>query len=230
MGKGRGTGPTVEEESDAPPTRAASMSGKSSKSEERDERLLRRARAARAAGDVAGEREAITRLIEPYWNWGRSIAYAKISGVDDPAADAEEIAQDLLRRLAQLLRTKLEFGTSFRGVAAANLNYAIKDYWRRSARTRSKPVDPGELVAIDPRPAVPAAAETDADLDFYLEGLSERERTLAHDRLVLDLSPAEIAERYGMKRGAVDTAWHRIVKKMRENATAAVRKGDRGAV
>lgn len=199
-------------------------------SEERDERLLRRARAARAAGDVAGEREAITRLIEPYWNWGRSIAYGKISGVDDPAADAEEIAQDLLRRLAQLLRTKLEFNSSFRGVAIANLNFAIKDYWRRSSRTRSKPVDPGELVAIDPRPAEPSAEETTSDLNHYFAGLSERERELAHERLVLDRSPAEIAERQGMKRGAVDTAWHRIVKKMRENAATSERKRDRGAV
>ena len=206
------------------------MSGYPNQSEERDERLLRRARAARAAGDVAGEREAITRLIEPYWNWCRSIAYGKIGGVDDPAADAEEIAQDLLRRLAQLLRTKLEFDTSFRGVAAANLNFAIKDYWRRSARTRSKPVDPGELVAIDPRPPVPSTGETAADLDSYFEGLSDRDRALAHDRLVLDLSPSEIAERHGMKRGAVDTAWHRIVKKMRENAPTGVRKRDRGAV
>jgi RNA polymerase sigma factor (sigma-70 family) len=206
------------------------MSGNLNQSEERDERLLRRARAARAAGDVTAEREAITRLIEPYWNWGRSIAYGKIGGVDDPAADAEEIAQDLLRRLAQLLRTKLEFDTSFRGVAAANLNFAIKDYWRRSARTRSKPVDPGELVAIDPRPPVPSAGETAADLDSYFAGLSDRDRALAHDRLVLDLSPSEIAERHGMKRGAVDTAWHRIVKKMRENAPAGVRERDRGAV
>jgi len=199
-------------------------------SEERDERLLRRARAARGAGDVAGEREAITRLIEPYWSWGRSIAYGKIGGVDDPAADAEEIAQDLLRRLAQMLRTKLEFDTSFRGVATANLNFAIKDYWRRSSRTRSKPVDPGELVAIDPRPAEPAAGETTSDLDPYFAGLSERERALAHERLILDRSPAEIAERHGMKRGAVDTAWHRIVKKMRENAVTGERQRDRGAV
>lgn len=46
-----------------------------SQSEERDELLLRRAR---AAGDAAAEREAITRLIAPYGDWGRAIAYGKI--------------------------------------------------------------------------------------------------------------------------------------------------------
>ncbi len=196
----------------------------------RDERFLRRARAARAAGDVAGEREAISRLIEPYWAWGRSIAYCKLGGVDDPAADAEEIAQDLLRRLARLLQQKLEFDTSFRTVAFANLSYAIKDYRRRSARTRSTPIDPGELPETEAPPRAPGAKEMFGALEPYLDELSERERKLALDRFVLDLSPSEIGERHGMKRGAVDTAMHRIFKKMRDHASARVRDRDSEAV
>jgi RNA polymerase sigma factor (sigma-70 family) len=206
------------------------MSEEPSPADSRDEHFLRRARAARAAGDRAAEREAISRLIEPYWSWGRSIAYGQISGADDPSADAEEIAGDLLRRLVQLLEKKLEFDTSFRGVAVANLKYAIKDYWRRSARTKSTPVDPDDLVAVDARPEAPDAKEMLGALSPYLEGLNERERRLAHDRLVLDLSPSEIGERHGMKRGAVDTAMHRIFKKMRENGPAAVRDREKGAV
>jgi RNA polymerase sigma factor (sigma-70 family) len=196
----------------------------------RDERFLRRARAARAAGDVAAEREAISRLIEPYWSWGRSIAYGRIGGVDDPAADAEEIAQDLLRRLARLLERKLEFDTSFRTVAFANLSYAIKDYRRRAARAEAKAVDPDELSTVEAPPGAPRAEEMVDALQPYLDGLNERERELAHDRLVLDLSPSEIGERHGMKRGAVDTAMHRIFKKMRERAAADVRNRDSEAV
>jgi RNA polymerase sigma factor (sigma-70 family) len=196
----------------------------------RDERFLRRARAARAAGDAVAEREAISRLLEPYWSWARAVAYGKIVGVDDPAADAEEIAGDLLRRLARVLERKLEFDTSFRAVAFANLNYAIKDYRRRSARNESTPVDPVELSEVDARPGAPRAEEMVDALQPYLSGLNERERELAHDRLVLDLSPSEIGERHGMKRGAVDTAMHRIFKKMRQNAPAAVRNRDLGTV
>lgn len=196
----------------------------------RDERFLRRARAARAAGDAAAEREAISRLIAPYWAWGRSIAYGKIGGVDDPAADAEEIAQDLLRRLARLLETKLEFDTPFRVVASANLTYAIKDYRRRAARSEAKAVDPEELAAVEAPPGAPRAEEMVDALQPYLAGLNERERKLAHDRLVLDLSPSEIGRRHGMKRGAVDTAMHRIFKKMRENVPAGVRNLDSGTV
>ncbi|HEY6729916.1 MAG TPA: sigma-70 family RNA polymerase sigma factor [Solirubrobacterales bacterium] len=206
------------------------MSEEPSPTDVRDERFLRRARAARAAGDTAAEREAISRLIEPYWSWGRSIAYGKIGGVDDPAADAEEIAQDLLRRLAHLLENKLEFDTPFRWVVSANLGFAIKDYRRRSGRTESTAVDPDDLAAVEARPEAPGAKEMSAALEPYLGGLSERERGLAHDRLVLDLSPSEIAERHGMKRGAVDTAMHRIFKKMRANLPMAVRNRDSGAV
>jgi RNA polymerase sigma-70 factor (ECF subfamily) len=198
--------------------------------EDRDERFLRQARAARAAGDAVGEREAISRLIEPYWSWARTIAYGRIGGVGDPAADAEEIAQELMRRLVLLLGRKLEFDTSFRAVAVANLNFAIKDYWRRAARTKSRPVDPDELVEVEAEPEAPAAAEAADALEPYLEGLSDRERELAHDRFVLDLSPTEIAARHGMKRGAVDVAMHRIFKKMRERAPAAVRNREPGAV
>lgn len=196
----------------------------------RDERLLRRVRAARAAGDEGAEREAISRLIEPYWAWGRSIAYGKIGGADDPKADAEEIAGDLLRRLARLLETKLEFETPFRVVASANLNYAIKDYRRRLARVQSTPVDPVELAEVDAPPGAPGAEEMSDALQPYLAGLNDRERELAHDRLVLDLSPSEIGERHGMKRGAVDTAMHRIFKKMRKNVPGDVRNRDLGTV
>src|SRR3954451_15600055 len=204
------------------------MSEDRSQTDLRDERFLRRVRAARSTGDTAAEREAISRLLEPYWSWARSIAYGKIGGADDPEADAEEIAGDLLRRLARLLERKLDFETSFRVIAFANLNYAIKDYPRRVGRTASTAVDPEELTAVVAPPEAPGAEEMSAALEPYLDGLSERERRLAHDRLVLDLSPTEIGERHGMNRGAVDTAMHRIFKKMRKNAPADVRSRDLG--
>jgi RNA polymerase sigma factor (sigma-70 family) len=206
------------------------MSEEPSPTDARDERLLRRARAARSGGDTAAEREAISRLLQPYWPWARSIAYGKIAGADDPKADAEEVAGDLLRRLARLLERKLDFDTSFRVVAFANLNYAIKDYRRRSGRIASIAVDPEELTTVEASPEAPDAEEMSSALEPYLDGLSERERRLAHDRLVLDLSPTEIGERHGMKRGAVDTAMHRIFKKMRTNAPRDVRNRDLGTV
>lgn len=195
-----------------------------------DERFLRRARAARAAGDTAGEREAISRLLGPYWTWARSIAYGRIGGADDPKADAEEIAGDLLRRLARLLERKLEFDTSFRVVAFTNLSYAIKDYRRRSARNESTPVDPVHLSEVGAPREAPGPREMSDALQPYLSGLNERECKLAHDRLVLDLSPSEIGQRHGMKRGAVDTAMHRIFEKMRKNAPPGVRNRDYGTV
>lgn len=174
------------------------------------------ARRARAAADAAAEREAISRLLEPYSEWALRVARARIEGVDDPRNDAEEIAQELMRRLVLLLDRKLELDASFRAVAATNLDWAVKDYWRRSGRARSKAVDPDELAEVEDRPGAPGERESADSLRPYFDGLSERERRLAHDRFVLDLSPSEIAARHGMKRGAVDTAMSRILKKMRE--------------
>ncbi|HYC82766.1 MAG TPA: sigma-70 family RNA polymerase sigma factor [Solirubrobacterales bacterium] len=184
--------------------------------EARDERLLRLARRARADDDAAAEREAIARLLEPYWVWARTIAYGRIEGVDDPGTDAEEIAQELMGRLVLMLARKLEFDSPFRAVASVNLDYAIKDYWRRSGRARSRAVDPEELAEVEDQPGAPGEGENIDLLRPYFAGLNERERRLAHDRFVLDLSPSEIAARHGMKRGAVDTAMSRILKKMRE--------------
>jgi len=206
------------------------MSEEPSPIDAREEHLLRRARAARAAGDAAGEREAISRLIEPYWSWAYSISYGRIGGADDPKADAEEIAGDLQRRLVRLLERKLAFDISFRAVASTNLSYAIKDYRRRAARDESTPVDPVELSEVDAQRGDPGAEGMADALQPYLTGLNERERKLAHDRLVLDLSPSEIGKRHGMKRGAVDTAMHRIFKKMRNNAPPNVRNRDLGTV
>lgn len=192
------------------------MSEKPNPIDARDERFLREARRARAAGDAAAERESISRLLEPYSEWARTIAYGRIDGVDDPATDAEEIAQELMRRLVLLLARKLEFNTSFRTVVSANLGYAVKDYWRRSGRARSRAVDPDELAEVEAQPGAPGEGENVDSLRPYFDGLSERERRLAHDRFVLDLSPSEIAARHGMKRGAVDTAMSRIFQKMRK--------------
>lgn len=206
------------------------MSDEPTPTDARDDLYLRQARAARAAGDRTGEGEAISHLIKPYWHWGRTIAYGRIGGVDDPAADAEEIVQELMRRLVLLLARKLEFDTPFRAVASVNLDYAIKDYWRRAARTKSRAVDPDDLAEVEAEPGAPEAMEALDTLAPYLDGLSERERELAHDRFVLDLSPSEIAERHGIKRGAVDTAMSRLLKKMREKVPAGVRNRDSGAV
>lgn len=200
------------------------MSANRRAEQRRDERHLEELRTARTVGDAPAEREAIHRLLEPYWDWARSIAYGRLGGAGDRRGAAEEVAQDLLRRLARMLEKKAEFEGSFRGAASENLNWAILDHVRRAKDELVLPVDPEELPEAADRATSPSAEELSDALEPYLQGLSARDTEMARDRLVFGLSPVEIAAKHQIKRGALDTAMHRIIKKMRQNRPHDVRK------
>ncbi len=193
----------------------------------RDATNLQALRDARGVGSVPGERDALTRLLAPYAQWGHSIAYAKINGVPNRSADADEIAQELMSRLVKLLNEKLDFEMPFHVVAAKNLEWAILDYWRARGSEAAFPVDPGtiadgmgtddEVITPTADEAVISASAQALAFGPYLEGLSERERELVIERIFLDMTPAQIAARHSMSRGAVDTAMHRVLNKLRQS-------------
>jgi hypothetical protein len=101
--------------------------------ERRDQRHLAALRAARAAGDSVVERTATAELLDPYWSQCRSIARGRIGGVANPLSDAEDIAQEVMRRLVIMVAKKTEFDTPFHAVVHTNLRWAIADYWRNAA-------------------------------------------------------------------------------------------------
>jgi hypothetical protein len=68
------------------PDRRAIVSDPASSDEERDARNLKALRDARASGTLAAQQDALARLLDPYWGWGRSIAYGKIKGSPTVAA------------------------------------------------------------------------------------------------------------------------------------------------
>ncbi len=198
------------------------MTDTSSPDAARDEINLQALRDARNARDVAGERDALARLLAPYSLWGRSIAYAKINGVPNRSADADEIAQELMSRLVKALNAKLDFEMPFHVVAAKNLVWAIRDYWRGSDAEKAFPLDPHNIAAdeaIAPTTDEAVISPTDQARAFgpYLDGLSERDRELVIERIFLDMTPGQIASRHGMSRGAVDTAMHRLLHRLRES-------------
>lgn len=51
----------------------------------------------------------------------------------------------------------------------------------------------------------------------YLEGLTTRERELVTERLFLDMTPQQSAEKHGAKRNAIDQTYHRASAKLRAN-------------
>lgn len=95
------------------------MTDDSSPDAARDERHLEQVRAARAAGDLAAERAALGQLLNPYWEWARSIAFGQLVGVPDRAADAEVIAQEVIAELLKILKRDGWPDTPFHHLAQA---------------------------------------------------------------------------------------------------------------
>src|SRR4051812_17684150 len=103
----------------------------------RDQRNLRAVRAAQAADDPVALRTALGRLVSPYWEWARWIAFAKLSGVADRAGDAEIIAQELTTKLAEIVVKDEEEGDApVHILARIWLGIFIKRYWRAHGRHR----------------------------------------------------------------------------------------------
>jgi RNA polymerase sigma-70 factor, ECF subfamily len=183
---------------------------------ERDSNHLAALRAAQAVGDGAAARAALARLLEPYVQVTRTIAYAQLRGVSNREDEANRIMQDTMFRVIKALNKGTEMSGPFHAVVAANRGFALKDFWRERKRGRDLQDDLKVLVARDGA-VEPRRTTTEQARDFaaYLEKLPDTERALVTERVYLGLTPLESAERHGMTRNAVDQAYHRAMKKLR---------------
>jgi RNA polymerase sigma factor (sigma-70 family) len=190
--------------------------------ERRDQRRLAVLRAAGAGGDPLAKRRAMGELLTPYWSQCRTIARGRTAGAANPLADAEDITQEVMKRLAATLDEKTEFDSPFHIVFHMNLKWGLADYWRKRAGEMTCPMDPAELPEVEAYDGPSAEAEL-ADFDRHLHGLSGRERELMGERILADRSSAEIAVARDMTENAVNVALHRAFATLRENLQADVR-------
>jgi RNA polymerase sigma factor (sigma-70 family) len=199
------------------------MTGDASPDESRDEHYLRALRAARAAGDTGAERAALGQLLTPYWEWARSIAYARLAGVADRAGDAEVIAQLLTTKLFGVVSRKTEFESPFHVVARVNLRWIIDTYWKQKAANKSDAVDPMEMPDLEVvEDEIQSFDKQVIEFAPWLDGLSDRDRRLLCERIFFDLSPDTVAERFGIKPNAVNVALFRALERARENQASPV--------
>jgi DNA-directed RNA polymerase specialized sigma24 family protein len=123
-----------------------------------------------------------------------------------------------MARVIAALNKRLDFPMPFHVVVAANREYALKDFWREFLAEKATTHDPTDLpdLAGAGQPD-PNAFEQARVFEPYLNGLTELERDLVIERIFLDMSPQQSADKRGIKRNAVDQAYHRAVKKLRAN-------------
>lgn len=206
------------------------MSSDPTSDTERDQRHLEALRASRAAGDPVAERKALADLLDPYRQVTRNIAYGRLGGVPNRADEASRITQEVMVRVVSALSKRLEFSVPFHVVVGANREYALKDFWTEYRGNPSRPYEADDLVNL--AGAVEQTTEFELARGFapYLEGLTALERELVTERIFLDMSPQQSADSRGMKRNAVDQAYHRALKKLRANRPQPdVRNQDQGA-
>lgn len=194
-------------------------------SDEVDARLLRQLVYARRPGheNPLRARNLTAQLLDPYWRFAKNIIRGRLMGVSDPEHDAEEVAVDVLKRLARALENKQRFNKPFRRVVLDNIDWALKDYWKSPARDDES--DPHDLEGLVPPSGVPGPPPSLVDqaraFDSRLEGLSERDRRIIVERLYVGRSPEEVAEVLGVSREACDTAFSRAVARLREGTSMA---------
>jgi RNA polymerase sigma factor (sigma-70 family) len=195
----------------------------------RDERSLRAVRDAKAAGDEVALRDAVGKLVVPYWGWARTIAYSKLDGVDNRGEEANAIAQEVIAEMVTIVKRD-DISIPFHLLASVNLKFFIKRFFRTRQRTRSDPVaemPPAYEVEIGDEQQ--SLARQAMEFAPYLDGLRERDRELVAERMFLGLTPEQSAARHRISREALDVAYHRAMNRLRKNLRDRdVRKPDQG--
>lgn len=169
-------------------------------------------------GDLLTSRRLTAELLGSYFTLIRNVVRGRIRGVADPDHDADEIASTVMRRLARAVRGKQDFGKPFRGVVFDNIAWAIQDYWRQPARRdESLPCAPSELPNPRSEP-LPSELDQARSVNERLAGLSDSDRAIVLDRLIVGLTPTQIAAKRGISRPACDAAFSRAAKRLRASA------------
>lgn len=192
--------------------------------DERDAKLLRALAEARRTGreNPFRARDVEAQLLGSYVVFIENIARGRLDGVEDPARDAEEITNDVLRRLTKALRNKQQFDKPFWRVVLDNLDWAVRDCWK--ARRRQVDTEAFDDTTVVPE-APPSLLDDARAFAARLDGASERDHRILVERFYVGRSPTEIAELLGISREACDTACSRALARLRQGeSTADVRK------
>lgn len=192
-----------------------------------DDKLLRELDRAYKREDPLEVRRLTGALLGSYWLFIRNIARGRLRGVSDPVHEAEDVAQEVMRKLAGALANKRSFNKAFRRVVLDNIDFALKDYWKAPARKdESDPQDLSELPPPKGAPnPLPSEIDQARDVDTLLSDLRPRDREVVLLRLYAGMTAPEVGEHLNISMSAVYGAMNRGVEALRASPrTAHVRK------
>ena len=129
---------------------------------------------------------------------------------------AAEVVQRVFLRLASELDAGKSYRVPFRVVVWSVVNWTVRGYeW--TAKEGAALPEEWDVPAPDEH----EAWEAEHDLGTWIADLPDRERDVLALLHREGLSPAQVAERLGIKRNAVDQAAHRGHRKVAEKLRAA---------
>jgi RNA polymerase sigma-70 factor (ECF subfamily) len=168
---------------------------------------------------MAGDRDAVARLLEVIRPLVARYCRGRLGPVDRSYLSADDVAQEVCLAVLTALPNYRVQGKPFLAFVYGIAAHKVIDAHRAVSRGRTDPVaDVPDSVEIDAGPEQRVLhGELSAQLRALLDELPEKQREILVLRIVVGLSAEETAEIVGASPGAVRVAQHRALGKLRKN-------------
>jgi RNA polymerase sigma-70 factor (ECF subfamily) len=168
---------------------------------------------------MAGDRDAVARLLEVIRPLVARYCRGRLGPVDRSYLSADDVAQEVCLAVLTALPNYRMQGKPFLAFVYGIAAHKVIDAHRAVSRGRTDPVaDVPDSVEIGAGPEQRVLhGELSAQLRALLDELPEKQREILVLRIVVGLSAEETAEIVGASPGAVRVAQHRALGKLRKN-------------
>lgn len=173
------------------------------------------------AAAVAGERDAVDRVLR----WVRPLVLrycrARVGGQEKTFASADDVAQEICLAVLTALPSYRDQGRPFLSFVYGIASHKVADAHRNAARNRADlvPELPDTPELTEGPEAQVLQNEVTGRMAKLLHNLPERQREVLILRVVVGMSAEETAEAVGSTPGAVRVAQHRALSRLRSLLT-----------
>ncbi|MFI6101562.1 sigma-70 family RNA polymerase sigma factor [Lentzea sp. NPDC051213] len=174
-------------------------------------------------GALAGERQAIARLLASIRPSIVRYCRARVGHGERSYASADDVAQEVCLAVLRALPSYRDQGRPFLAFVYGIAAHKVADAHRMAQRNRAEPVSElPESVDVSAGPEQRAMqVELSQEMATLLRVLPEKQREILVLRVVVGLSAEETAEAVGSTPGAVRVAQHRALTRLRKTISDA---------
>ncbi|RDI68780.1 RNA polymerase sigma factor ShbA [Nocardia pseudobrasiliensis] len=166
---------------------------------------------------VAGERSAVCRVVELVRPWVLQYCRARVGSGDTGRLSADDVAQEVCLAVVDALPRYRREGKPFMAFVYRITAHKLCDAFRALRRNRTCPTaSVPDVIDTDRGPEAHVLDRDAADrMHALIATLSHTQRRIVFLRVVAGLSAEEVATRLGLTPGAVRTAQHRALERLR---------------